>query len=219
MGTILFRNLGIYQTHFNVAQLKPIWDEVNKIQHDWEAADPSHLQLVGNIAREYNLHDSLDHIDKLLRPELAKFDQETGWLGVQNQSHWPSPIKLVSAWVNFMGPNEYNPSHNHPGVFSWIMWLKIPFTRDGEAALHPYIPKERVLGGTTNFTYTNILGNVQHYTYPLETTFEGDCVIFPSPLYHTVYPFQSTNEYRISIAGNYALDNTGIDPFKPENVK
>jgi Putative 2OG-Fe(II) oxygenase len=208
MGTIYFRNLGIYQTHFNVAQLKPVWDEVKKIEADWLAADPSNDRLVGNIAKEFRLHDCLPQLDKLLRPEIAKWDQDVGWLGVQNQVEFPTPIKLIDAWVNFMKPGEYNPTHNHPGVISWIMWLKIPFTRDGEAALHPYIPKERALGGTTNFSYTNILGTIQHFTYPLETIYEGDCVLFPAPLYHTVYPFQSTDEYRISVAGNYALDNT-----------
>ena len=35
-------------------------------------------------------------------------------------------LKLNGFWVNKQKPHEYNPYHDHGGVFSFVVWMKIP---------------------------------------------------------------------------------------------
>tara|TARA_B100000427_G_scaffold24812_1_gene18386 strand:+ start:432 stop:656 length:225 start_codon:yes stop_codon:yes gene_type:complete len=58
------------------------------------------------------------------------------------------------------------------------------------------------LASTFQFVYTQVLGNVVNFPLFVENGWEGRIVMFPSSLLHIVYPFQSSDDYRISIAGN-----------------
>jgi hypothetical protein len=61
------------------------------------------------------------------------------------------------------------------------------------------------LSGKFQFHYTNILGNITGITLPIDNKWEGQILLFPSLLNHSVYPFYSSDDYRISIAGNLFL--------------
>ena len=58
------------------------------------------------------------------------------------------------------------------------------------------------LASTFQFVYTQILGKVVNFPLFVENGWEGRIVMFPSKLLHIVYPFQTSDDYRISIAGN-----------------
>ena len=60
---------------------------------------------------------------------------------------------------------------------------------------------------TSKFTfhYVNVLGQMQHYTLNVDKEFEGNIALFPSHLNHSVNPFYTSDEFRISVAGNLRL--------------
>ena len=58
------------------------------------------------------------------------------------------------------------------------------------------------LASTFQFVYTDILGAITNIPLFVESGWEGTIVMFPSKLMHIVYPFQTSDDYRISIAGN-----------------
>ena len=35
---------------------------------------------------------------------------------------------LSNFWVNFQHQHEFNPAHNHTGIYSFVVWLQIPTT-------------------------------------------------------------------------------------------
>ena len=58
------------------------------------------------------------------------------------------------------------------------------------------------LAYTFKFVYTTALGTIVNCQMFVEKGWEGRIVMFPAKLLHIVYPFQTSDDYRISIAGN-----------------
>jgi hypothetical protein len=106
---------------------------------------------------------------------------------------------LNSIWVNEMRANEYNPVHIHVGnIFtglSSVMILKLPNTYGVEysASEAPQNGKLQILGAT-NGQFAKV-----DYQPPMELR---DFYIFPYDMRHCVYPFNSTNETRRTLAAN-----------------
>ena len=85
--------------------------------------------LAGNISKSYLLQDTNDFFFKsVCVPLITTFRQNN--LGAD-----PSPInlsfknnhqmffKLNSLWVNYQYKTEFNPYHDHGGVYSFAIWL------------------------------------------------------------------------------------------------
>tara|TARA_A100001515_G_scaffold145065_1_gene151704 strand:+ start:4297 stop:4890 length:594 start_codon:yes stop_codon:yes gene_type:complete len=104
------------------------------------------------------------------------------------------PLVMGKPWVNYQSKHEFVPSHTHDGIFSYTIWIEIPYNNEGEFA------------STFKFQYSDILGNARHANIKLNKQDSGKMLFFPSALSHQVYPFYSSDKYRISISGNLLLD-------------
>jgi hypothetical protein len=102
-------------------------------------------------------------------------------------------INLDELWVNFQQEGEFNPNHKHTGLFSFAIYLDIPYQIDKSKPLQK---------GSFEFTYTNTLGNITNYVLPTDQSYQGKIIFFPSKMLHCVYPFYNNNETRITISGN-----------------
>ena len=115
------------------------------------------------------------------------------------------PYKLDNWWVNYQKQHEFNPSHGHQGVYSFVIWLKIPTE-------HAEQNKDNITNtpvrSAFQFHYQNILGELDTFDYELGKNHEGKMHFFPSKLFHEVYPFYDCDEDRISISGNIFIDET-----------
>ena len=56
-----------------------------------------------------------------------------------------------------------------------------------------------------SFSYTNALGEITIQPIMLDKNREGDMIFFPAELNHSVFPFYTSDDYRISISGNIAF--------------
>ena len=99
------------------------------------------------------------------------------------------PFNLCIPWINYQRKGEYIPHHTHHGVYSYSVWIKIP---------SPCL---------FEFTYTNIIGNILTHSINLTKEDEGKIIFFPSKLPHIAYPFNDSEEIRLSISGNVLLDS------------
>jgi len=43
-------------------------------------------------------------------------------------------IELFNLWVNFQKKYEFNPFHMHDGLYSFVLWHKVPYKIDDEKA-------------------------------------------------------------------------------------
>jgi hypothetical protein len=112
-------------------------------------------------------------------------------------------FKLIVSdlWINFQKKGQFINRHKHSGLFSYNIWIKIPFDYRKE------IEQRGMESATFEFTYTNIIGELVTENINLTKNDEGTIIFFPSQLIHQVYPFFTSDEERISIAGNVMIVN------------
>ena len=106
-------------------------------------------------------------------------------------------------WVNFQSKHEFNPFHMHLATISFVIWMKIPYEYKNEAnTARTKGIADGCMSGCFQFLFTSMLGQIVKHSYFLNPSYEGTILIFPSTFNHTVYPFFTSDEDRISISGN-----------------
>lgn len=201
-----FNNIGVSLLTLTDEELKPVRDEVQQIQNNFTAAQPFTNYLVGHIEHEYMLSDKTTaYIDKLIQPFVLEYENHYNILKGIDVLSDPLPMAIEPVWVNFMKKHEYNPIHKHSGVFSFVIWLEIPFSWEDEKNSIYSKNSRYPLPGCFQLIYTNALGQISDHYIPVDKTFRNKIIIFPAKLNHVVYPFSTSDDFRISIAGNYCL--------------
>jgi len=124
----------------------------------------------------------------------------------------PSVYFLEKLWINYQGPNEFNPPHSHGGALSFVIFLDVPMKLRAEN--QDYKGLSAGPGGIT-FIYgdTDDRCITNHSVFPEV----GDMYIFPAWVKHWVYPFKS-NCVRISVSGNI-IDRVELSKLKKVNGK
>jgi len=104
-------------------------------------------------------------------------------------------------WINKQKKHEFNPVHNHTGIFSFIIPLQIPYDLNEE--------DRNVFGGlnssisTSRLTFLKIKNNsIIYELVNMDQSYIGKLLMFSATLKHLVYPFYTSDEYRITVAGN-----------------
>ena len=199
-----FNNVGFLNVQFTDEQLRPIKDEIEKIQSNFSIAQEANHKLAGHIKHEYELIDSLSHIENLFSPLVREYNIIYNYNREFNILSQDVPIYLDSAWVNFQQKYEFNPPHNHSGIYSFALWIKIPYSYENEKTVFPKIGSKTINStGAFCFQYVNALGKISTYTINLDTTSENCAVFFPAEMIHEVNPFYTSDDYRISVCGNF----------------
>jgi hypothetical protein len=154
-------------------------------------------KLAGHIKEEY---------DFLVSNNLKQYllDLTLEYLGLKDIDSLDTDDVSFQQWINFQRKHEFNPIHNHTGLVSYVIWVKIPITNEKEHKMFPKLKASDYSSGRFVFVYPSNKDPLSVITYgiPADNEFEGRMLIFPSTLQHMVYPFYTSNEYRISIAGN-----------------
>lgn len=168
--------------------------------------------LAGNISSSLRIEDPKNlFIDKIFNPLFfskyqEKFNHIVQIYTRRNIIYDSTPLSLEpvigNMWVNFQKKYEFNPLHDHNGMFSFVIWVKIPYDLEEEKKTD--IAKSSIYDGSIgnfSFVYKNET-SIQLEFIPMLKKMEGYCVIFPAHLHHMVYPFYTSDEERISISGN-----------------
>ena len=158
------------------------------------------LSLAGQITKEYQITKSRELLDPFLEEMGRVYQKEWYYFSEKNSN---KDLKVESVWVNMQKKLEVNPLHNHDGTLSFVAWLHVPFKLEDERNM-PNCKNSRTveLASTFQFVYTTALGTIANCPMFVESGWEGKIIMFPSKLLHMVYPFQTSDDYRISIAGN-----------------
>ena len=200
--SVVFPNLGFLKIQLTNEQVSPILREVEEIKKNFINATEANEYLVGHIEKEYELNKSKDYFNFLLKDLVHIYEDTFGYIARQSQLSESVPLGVSDVWVNFQSKHEFNPAHDHSGVLSFVLWINIPYTIKEENEKSPGRRSKTPLAGHFGFYYTNILGQICYYDIPADKTMENCMLIFPSRLNHTVHPFYSSDEYRISVSGN-----------------
>ena len=112
------------------------------------------------------------------------------------------PIGLKTAWCNVQQSGEYFAAHTHNGVFSFALWLEVPFTQDDERAWREARGKSGRETASFQFHYTDALGRITPEVLEVDATWENKIILFPGEMMHSVTPYYSTQDKRIVVSGN-----------------
>ena len=162
--------------------------------------------LAGNISKSFELEDTNDwFFNHTLQPLIDVYANEFKNVGKTVPTLYNHPYTLKMWWVNYQKQHDFNPSHDHGGVYSFVIWLKIPIEFDDQNRGHA---SNSPLRSAFQIHYQNILGEHGIFNYELGKKYEGTMLFFPSRLLHEVFPFYDCDEDRISISGNIFIDET-----------
>ena len=157
--------------------------------------------LAGQITKEYQITKSRELLDPFLE-EMGKVYQEK-WNYYPKENPNNNKLTVESVWVNMQKKLEVNPLHSHDGTLSFVAWLHVPFKLEDERNMENCKNSRTVeLASTFQFVYTTALGTIANCPMFVESGWEATIIMFPAKLLHMVYPFQTSDDYRISIAGN-----------------
>ena len=189
------------ETKLDKKQIDFLWKRIEERKK--ESFKPN---LAGNISGSYAIEDKDDYFFKEVLSEhvLAYHNMNGGKHPISDYMEGTFEFYLQSFWVNYQNQTEFNPFHNHGGVYSFAIWMTIPTDWEDQCKL-PFldgIQKHEKKASNFEFEYTDMLGNIKTYGYHLNKDMEGYMLFFPAGLKHAVYPFYECDKPRISIAGN-----------------
>ena len=201
------------------------------IDYLWERIDIAKKEqvchkkkLAGNISHSYILKDPQKMIvQKLYDIVFNRVDNPTMFEFINSevqrvhkrvkQEDFLKP-HLTGLWVNFQKKGEFQPTHNHNGMFSFVIWMDIPYHPKDEAKL-PFAKSVLKTHSLGNFSFIFSDGrsrSVGEYIIEMSPEMNGYCCFFPSDLCHQVCPFYTSDKDRISISGNIRYSSTEPNP-------
>jgi len=197
-----FNNYGFISLDVPEDIMLSVRKEIEVIKSDFSKNDSFNEQLAGNILHQYGAEKLKPVLNDLLLTLAYEYEQHFNYLLNLRVLSEDAPLEIGPLWVNFQKKGEYNPMHNHSGVYSFALWVTIPYLRTDELAYANKTPAESNRNGCFTFSYSSTLGGIQEYTIQLDKSFENKIVFFPASMQHAVYPFFTSEEYRVSVAGN-----------------
>ena len=201
-----FPNIGVVEGKLPEDTVDSLWKLIEESKKQPESMKS---ELAGNISSSIRLDGGSPLIEDFMQNIIPKYIQ-------QSINSFGSPYRLEmkegqiwnleSLWVNFQKKHEFNPMHDHGGVYSFVIWMQIPTSYEEQRKL-PICAESNADGNISNFafTFTNTLGRICQFVYNMEKDAEGYMVIFPSEMKHEVFPFYENDGERISISGNIGI--------------
>ena len=194
-------NFGWLEKKLSTQEMDYLWKCIDKRKESIKST------LAGNIYESNKLIDEDDWFwNNTLVPLVNQYADDLGNVGETipvNQLH---SYYLNAFWVNYQKQGEFNPLHDHNGVYSFVVWMKIP-TRHFEQNKNPIsIQSNTHRISTFEMRYLNTLGRMSEFVYEMNPEIEGTMLFFPSKMMHQVHPFYNCDEDRISISGNILLN-------------
>ena len=192
---------GWLEYKLNKQEMDYVWKCINNKKNGCKR------ELVGQIKASHLLEDKGDwfYCNTVL-PLIHEYAKQLRDLGNDVPLIQMHPLCMSQWWVNYQRQGEFNPVHDHSGVYSFVIWMKIP-TNHFQQNKNPIALESN--GGKISvfdFHYTDMMGYIRPFSYEMNPEMEGTMLFFPSDLKHSVYPFYNCEEERISVSGNIKVN-------------
>ena len=200
MGNSLLKGLGIPGFELSKQNYDWLKDSIYKAKQE---AINKNDTLIGHIREEYEISQWPVEFESFIiqavgHPYLDRYRES---IDVISDAR---PYYLNNMWVNFQKKYEFNPLHDHGGLLSFIIFVKIPFDLKEEDKIFP--PNSSAFH-TSRLAFVNneASGGFTSTLIDVDKTFEGKMLLFPAKQAHMVYPFYTSDDYRITVSGNIKL--------------
>ena len=172
--------------------------------------------LAGNIKEEYDIPELIPEYGPFICAQIMNFPFFEKIAEVFRNTLCASDfdIRLHRLWINYMKKHEFNPIHTHSGLFSFVIFVKIPYDLKTELAKSPGKKSNGNSSSLLQFQVYDLEGDLMEINVPVDKSYEGGMYIFNASTRHLVYPFFTSDDYRITLAGNIIPGN-----FRPKEKK
>jgi len=198
----IFPNNGVIFGRLKGDEYTSLMGEVRKAYEERKAMND---RLVGHLQDEFEVSETgKKHLEE---PILAAAHQHLSYFnhgGNVSLLTSSKPMKIGPLWVNFQKKHEFNPPHGHEGVYSFVIWMLIPYDLEEEKGV--FETARRKMASMFGFIANDILGKSLVHPIPVDQSYEGVFCLFPSSLVHYVNPFYTSDDARISLSGNIMFD-------------
>lgn len=202
---IVFPNFGAYLAEVPENILFLVRKEVEEIKANFALATKHNQMLAGHLKHEYQLTKCVSALEDFVLFAANNYEKQFSYLPTINILDCDLPLKLTACWVNFQSKFEFNPPHTHSGVFSFVLWLDVPYTLEEEKVVFQDIKDSDKINGQFAFEYIDSLGQIRSFKIEADKNFNGKLCLFPSKMRHFVTPFFTSDSYRVSVSGNLKL--------------
>ena len=207
MNYFTFPNYGVLTHKFSNEELAPIWNEINEIKDSNFTVGENFGHMVhSNIEHKFKLIKCRSALEQLMVPFVETYEKETNYVSREMKMNTKIlSLTMDATWVNFQKKHDFVPIHTHPSVYSFVIWMRMPYEIKNEVQMNLAKTTTVKLPGHFQFNYLNVLGGLEEYDIPVDSSYENVVSFFPARLNHTVYPFYTSDEYRISVSGNFSF--------------
>jgi len=186
--------------------LQSIKTEIDQIiDSDFTLTKKHNYDLAGAIEKEYKLEASVPAVESFVSMVANNYwsELDSPYKDIKHKLAIGKD-KTPDLWINFQKKGEYNPLHKHGGLLSFVIWYQVPYDIDEERKLPIHQNLGDCSAGEFSFAYPDpyVVGGVSTHRITVDKSKEGHMIIFPASLRHQVYPFFTSDDYRISISGN-----------------
>ena len=195
------------ETKISSSDLKKLKDKAKICLENRDKFKKHNINLAGNMEKEFLLDESFEKIlfpyTSYLANEFYNTNQK-----IQNRHDQSNTQKqglnwvCTGSWINFQKKYEFNPLHGHGGDYSFVLWIQIPYDLEEELSLSNSVKSNTPSNSLFKFVTTNISGKISERPLMIDKSWEGVMILFPADTAHQVYPFYTSDDYRISISGN-----------------
>jgi len=192
-----------------------LWDDINRTDRQANVREESG----GPNSNSFFIEDKDDWFyENVLKKctETLYFREWSNYYNVHVVNIVSPPEFVVKDfWVNSQKQHEFSPPHLHSGIFSFVVFMKIPTHWKEQHALPWLKDVKEPRASDFQFLLGQVNGQVQLIHFHLCPEDEGRMLFFPSWLMHQVFPFYGTEEERITVSGNifFPGDTQGKSPF------
>ena len=158
--------------------------------------------LAGQIQDEYQIKVTNDYSNYICDC-IANNPITINYLNKVDTLSKNCPIFLDKSWINFQKKHEFNPLHDHTGIFSFIIFMQIPYKLKEE--LKVYTDANGQYTSCLSFIFTDTNGSVVDKNCYVDESYLYKMLIFPAKLKHMVYPFYTSDKERITVSGNVRI--------------
>tara|TARA_R100000742_G_C4268006_1_gene86292 strand:+ start:14 stop:715 length:702 start_codon:yes stop_codon:yes gene_type:complete len=201
------KNYGVIDAKLTDDQLEKVWALLKKYSHESAIWEGNNLVNVDEDHKQWEITDA-DHYfeDNILRPVVNSYVQKWG-LPIRIQHTHEHGLVFSRLWCRASTRHDYQSLHDHQSVLTFVLWMNIPFNSKIERSIQAGFRPE---AGDVVLEYHNTCGQLEKMSWHISKECSGQMILFPSNWQHVVYPHHSTDEYRIAIAGDIALDSTQV---------
>lgn len=167
--------------------------------------EPAYETLAGHFKTEYKFNkEDMGYFVENAQPYFNEYMESSM---THFNSYKAKNLHLESLWINYMGPNNFNPVHTHTEDLSFVLYLDVPKELEEENKNERNNDQYGGPGAITFMWGEGSTNDVIVANNRLPKT--GEFYIFPTHLRHMVYPFKS-DVIRISMSGNLGYVNDSI---------